>query len=74
MIFPSCNTQPSSHGMAQRGSAAVGVRIHSSDGMTAHYCSLPVPEGAYSKAGDNLFSKACCDRTRGNVLKLKEGI
>jgi len=28
--------------------------------------------GAYRKAGDYLFSKACCDR-RSNVFKLKDG-
>jgi len=32
------------------------------------------PKGAYRKDGDRLFSRACCDRTRGNGLKLKEGI
>jgi len=25
-------------------------------------------KGAYKKDGDNLFSKACCDRTVGNSL------
>jgi len=34
---------------------------------------LPVLEGDYKKAGDRLFSKACCDRTTGNGFKLKEG-
>jgi len=29
-------------------------------------------KGAYRKDGDRLFSKACCDRTRGNSFKLKE--
>ncbi|GAB0175795.1 hypothetical protein GRJ2_000044700 [Grus japonensis] len=36
-------------------------------------CSLPVPEGAYKKAGEGLFARICSDRTRGNGLKLKEG-
>ena len=28
--------------------------------------------GAYKKDGDRFFSRACCDRTRGNSFKLKE--
>jgi len=28
---------------------------------------------AYKKEEDKLFTRACCDRTRGNVFKLKEG-
>jgi len=31
-------------------------------------------KGAYRKDGDNLFSKVCCDRTRSNGFKLREGI
>jgi len=30
-------------------------------------------KGAYKKDGDKLFSRACCNRTRGNDFKLKEG-
>ncbi|KAK4826782.1 hypothetical protein QYF61_011431 [Mycteria americana] len=30
-------------------------------------------KGAYKEDRDRLFSKACCDRTRGNGFKLKEG-
>jgi len=29
--------------------------------------------GAYKKAGEGPFSRACCDRTRGNGFKLKKG-
>jgi len=34
---------------------------------------LPVPEGAYRKDGEELFTRGCSDRTRGNGSKLKEG-
>jgi len=37
------------------------------------YCSLPVPEGACRKDGENIFSRACCDRARSNGFKLREG-
>ncbi|KFQ82088.1 hypothetical protein N335_04049, partial [Phaethon lepturus] len=30
-------------------------------------------KGAYKKDGDKLFSRACCNRTRGNGFKVKEG-
>jgi len=30
-------------------------------------------KGAYRKDGENLFSKACCDRTRSKGFKLWEG-
>jgi len=30
-------------------------------------------KGAYKKDGDRLFSGACCDMTRGNGFRLKEG-
>jgi len=29
--------------------------------------------GAYENHGDKHFSRACCDRTRDNGFKLKEG-
>jgi len=32
-----------------------------------------VPGGVYRKDGENIFSRACCDRTRSNGLKLREG-
>jgi len=30
-------------------------------------------KGAYRKDGENLFIKACCDRTKSNGFKLREG-
>jgi len=30
-------------------------------------------QGAYRKDGENIFSRACCDRTRSNGFKLREG-
>jgi len=30
-------------------------------------------KGSYKKEGDRLFSIICCDRTKGNGFKLKEG-
>jgi len=30
-------------------------------------------EGAYRKDGENVFNRACCNRTRGNSFKLREG-
>jgi len=30
-------------------------------------------KGAYKKDGDKFFSRACCNRTRGNGFKLEEG-
>lgn len=30
-------------------------------------------KGAYKKQGDRFFSRACCNRTRGNGFKLKQG-
>jgi len=32
-----------------------------------------VPEGAYRKGGEGLFTRMCSDRTRGSGSKLKEG-
>ncbi|KAK4808975.1 hypothetical protein QYF61_015209 [Mycteria americana] len=36
--------------------------------------ALQYLKGAYKKAGERLFTRACSDRTRGNGFKLKEGI
>ncbi|KAK4816939.1 hypothetical protein QYF61_025435 [Mycteria americana] len=40
------------------------------DALGRPYSSLP---GTYRKDRDRLFSKACCDRTRSNGFKLREG-
>ena len=37
------------------------------------YCSLPVPEGAYNKAGEGLFTRPCSDWTKANGFKLEGG-
>ena len=37
-----------------------------------HYSSLSVPERAYRKDGENIFSRACCDKTRSNGFKLRK--
>ena len=37
------------------------------------YSGLPVPEGAYRKAGEGLFIRVNSNRTRGNGFKLEEG-
>ncbi len=31
-------------------------------------------KGGYKKEGKRLFSRVCCDRTRENDFKLKEGV
>jgi len=30
-------------------------------------------KGAYRKDGENIFSRACCNRTKSNSFKLREG-
>ena len=37
------------------------------------YSSLPVPEGAYKKAREGLFIRACSNEAWGTGFKLKEG-
>ena len=37
------------------------------------YSSLPDLKGTYRKYEENIFSRAYCDRTRGNGFKLREG-
>ncbi|GAB0175723.1 cAMP-dependent protein kinase inhibitor alpha [Grus japonensis] len=56
--------------------AGLHQKKHESWGCSApgrSYSSLPVPKGAYRKAGEGLFIRECSDRTRGNGFKLKEG-
>jgi len=37
------------------------------------YCGLSVLIGVCSKEGENVFTKACCDRTRSDGFKQREG-
>jgi len=32
------------------------------------------PKGGFKKEGERLFSRGCCDRTRGNDFKVKESM
>ena len=42
-------------------------------GLGRPHCSLPVPTGAYRKAGEGLCARKCGNTPRGNYLDLKEG-
>jgi len=55
---------PSPCGAVQPGEEKAGGRP---------YSSLPVPGGTYRKDGENIFGRACCDGTRSNGFKLREG-
>jgi len=38
-----------------------------------HIAAFQYLKGAYRKERESIFSKACCDRTRGNDFELREG-
>jgi len=50
-----------------------GVQPGEENAAGRTYSGLPVPERAYKKAEEGLFTRACRERTRGNGFKLKEG-
>jgi len=54
--------------LRELGLLSLEKRRHQGD-LTAAFQYL---KGAYRKDGDDLFSKACCDRTRSNGFKLRE--
>ena len=54
----------------EQADLAVGVPVRCR-GVGLDY--LPVLEGAYGKAGQGLFIRACSDRKRGNYFRLEEG-
>jgi len=37
------------------------------------FAALQYLNGAYRRDGENIFSRACCNRTRSNGFKLREG-
>lgn len=41
--------------------------------LQGDHIAFQYQKGTYKKAGEELFTRACNDRTRGNDLKLKEG-
>jgi len=41
------------------------VQLGEEKGLARPYSSLPVPEEAYKKAGDGLFTKACSEQDKG---------
>jgi len=56
------------------GKAQMVGAVHPGEGKAVGrpYSSLPVLEGAYRKDGENIVSRACCDRARSNGFKLQE--
>jgi len=59
--------------LLQRKSERVGVVQPGEENAPGRaYCGLGVLKGACKKDGNKLFSRACCDRTKGNGFKLKE--
>jgi len=47
--------------------------LHSLLRELQHLAIFQYLKWGYKKEGDRLFSRVCCDRTRGNDFKLKEG-
>ena len=61
---------PPLRGQAERAGA---LQPGEEKALRRPYSGLPVPEGAYRKAGEGLFIRASSDRTRANGFKLEEG-
>ena len=61
---------PPLRGQAERAGA---LQPGEEKALRRPYSGLPVPEGAYRKAGEGLFIRAGSDRTRANGFKLEEG-
>ena len=55
--------------MRELGLFSLEKRRHWGDLVAA----LQYLKGAYKKDGENILSRACCDRTRSNGAKLREG-
>jgi len=57
----------------RRGWESWGCSAWRREGSRETLEQLPVPGGGCRKDGESIFSRACCDRTRSNCLKLRDG-
>ena len=56
----------------RRGWESWGCSAWRREGSRETLEQLPVPEEAYRKDGEDIFSRICCNKTRSNGFKLRE--